>query len=64
MCDICQHFICPSACPNSPEPIHVFECSGCGYSIYEGDDYWDIMGEQWCKECVEDARREAVYEPD
>lgn len=30
---------------------HVFICSGCGESIYEGDDYWEYFGEQFCKYC-------------
>jgi hypothetical protein len=42
----------------------VFICSGCGGDIVEGDDYWDIMGEQFCEECIRKARQEAVYDDD
>ena len=64
MCEICHMSPCPSQCPNAPEPLAVFICSGCGGDIREGDEYWDVMGEQWCSTCIDDARREAVYDPD
>lgn len=63
MCDICLSSPCLSGCPNAPEPQSVFICSGCGEKIYEGEDYWDIMGEQFCEGCVDQARKEAVYDP-
>lgn len=63
VCDICLRSPCASGCPNAPEPPTVFICSGCGESIYEGDDYWEIMGEQWCGVCIDNAKKEAVYDP-
>lgn len=63
MCDICMKKPCDPRCPNAPEPPSVFVCSGCGDLIYDGDDYWDIMGEQWCSECIDDMRRVAVHDP-
>ena len=63
MCDICLMTICDSRCPNAPDPPRVFICSGCGEPIFEGDDYWDILGEQWCEHCVDDRRSVAVYDP-
>jgi hypothetical protein len=30
----------------------------------EGDNYWDILGEQFCEECIDKARQEAVYDDD
>lgn len=63
VCDICLQAVCPPRCPNAPEPVAVFICSGCGNYIYEGEDYWDLMGEQWCEDCVKDARRIAEYDP-
>ena len=63
MCDICQKLPCDSRCPNAPEPHSVFVCSGCGDLIYDGENYWEIMGEQWCEECIEEAKKEAVYDP-
>ena len=37
MCDICHQVPCHPRCPNAPDPIPVFICSGCGQDIYEGD---------------------------
>lgn len=64
MCDECRMHPCHPRCPNAKEPKRVFICSGCGEDIREGDDYWDILGEQFCKTCIDDAREEAVYEAD
>lgn len=63
MCEICRRIPCLPGCPNAPIRT-VFICSGCGDDIFEGDDYWDIMGEQFCEKCIEDSRREAIYDPD
>ena len=52
-----------SGCPNAPEPIAVFVCSGCGNKIYEGEDYYDILGEQFCESCINETKQEAVYDP-
>ena len=54
---------CHPSCPEYKPPPAVFVCSGCGHDIYEGEDYWDIMGEQFCKKCIDDARGEAEYDP-
>ena len=64
MCDICLQFPCNSRCPNAPEPKTVFVCSGCSGDIYEGEDYWDIMGEQFCEHCMDNARHTAEYIPE
>lgn len=63
MCDICLVYPCLPGCPNEGEPRSVFICSGCGEKIYEGEDYWDIMGEQFCESCMKEARKEAEYDP-
>ena len=62
MCDTCRQYPCDPRCPNAPDPIPVFVCSGCGKDIYEGDDYWDMVGEQFCEACIERARRVAEYD--
>lgn len=64
MCDICLKRPCDPRCPNAPEPPSVFVCSGCGDNIYDGDWYWDIMGEQWCEDCMEEAKKVAMYDPE
>jgi hypothetical protein len=42
----------------------VFVCSGCGEEILDGDDYWEILGEQFCEDCIDGSRRiaEAIDE--
>ena len=64
MCEICHAHPCVSACPNAPEPPMVFICSGCGGAIYDGEWYWEIMGEQYCEECVDAVKKVAEYDPD
>lgn len=63
MCEICLKVPCDSRCPNAPEPPHVYICSGCGESIYDGEDVWHIMGEQFCEICINNAREVAQYDP-
>lgn len=63
MCYMCRMWPCHPQCPNAPEPPAVFVCSGCGKSIYNGDPYWDIMGEQFCEDCIDDSKKEASYDP-
>lgn len=63
MCEICLHSPCLSRCPNAPEPLAVYICSGCGKSITDGEDYVDLMGEQWCLNCIHDNTKVAEYDP-
>lgn len=63
MCDICLQAPCHPRCPNASDPPAVFVCSGCGDDIHDGEDYWDIMGEQYCESCIDKARGVAVYDP-
>ena len=63
MCDICRFNPCDARCPNAQDPPRVFICSGCGDDILEGDDYWDIMGEQWCEHCIDESKKVAEYDP-
>lgn len=61
MCMECLRSPCDPRCPNAPAPeeIPVFVCSGCGRDIVDGEDYWDILGEQWCEECIDKSRQTA-----
>jgi predicted metal-binding protein len=61
MCDICRQFVCPGGCPNAPEAHAVFVCSGCDRDIYEGEDVYHIMGEQFCERCIERAKEVAEF---
>lgn len=47
-----------SVCPKGL--TQVFVCSGCGQPIYEGQTYYDVLGEQFCEDCMTlDCRKEA-----
>lgn len=59
MCEICRRSPCHPRCPNAPDPIPVYLCAGFGHDIYEGELYWDVLGEQFCENCIDDARTEA-----
>ena len=37
----------------------VFICSGCGKDIYEGENVFHILGEQFCAKCIENAKEVA-----
>ena len=63
MCQECRMMPCSPRCPNAPEPKSVFICSGCGEKIRDGDDYWEIMGEQFCEDCIDEAKKVAEYDP-
>ena len=63
MCDVCRKTPCDPRCPHAPDPPSVFVCSGCGDDILEGDEYVELMGEQWCMSCIDDCKKEAVYDP-
>lgn len=59
MCKECGFYPCDYRCPNAAEPKRVFICSGCGGDILEGDDYYDVLGEQFCVDCMDDMRKVA-----
>lgn len=63
MCEICLQHPCPPRCPNAPEPPTVYICSGCGDLIHDGEDFWNILGEQFCSECIDEAKGVAEYDP-
>ena len=52
MCDICRFSICPSGCPNAPEPPVYAECEECGAEIYDGDEFYEIGEHKFCEACV------------
>lgn len=62
MCEICHQSPCHPRCPNALDPPSVFVCSGCSHEIYEGEDYWDVFGEQFCAYCVNEALVEAEHD--
>lgn len=64
-CMGCIHALseCSPRCPAVSSPPAVFICSGCGHDIFEGEDYWDVLDEQFCETCIDNARKVAEYEP-
>lgn len=64
MCEICRQHPCHPRCPNAEEDTQVFICSGCGDPIYEGEYYYDIMGEQFCEGCIASAKGVAEHDFD
>ncbi len=61
MCAECRRTPCHPRCPNAkdPEEIPVYVCSGCSTDIVDGEDYWEILGEQFCETCIDKARKTA-----
>lgn len=62
MCDICRQTPCASMCPNAPEPSVFARCSECGAKIYDGEDYYEIINEYICEDCVSNAHKIAEVE--
>ena len=62
MCDICHRNPCAGGCPNAPDPPIFAKCSECGYDILEGEEYYEIINEPICEECVWKARKIAEVE--
>ena len=45
------------------ESLRVFSwCKNCNATIYEDDYYYNLNGEFWCEDCVEECRRQAEME--
>ena len=58
MCDECGHFFCPSNCVNykdySPQRGRItLRCGECGSGICPGENYYEIRGEIYCPDCIE-----------
>lgn len=59
MCEECQMFICPPACPNFDGTLVSLgrsrgRCSLCDGDIYLDEEYYLLGGERICKLCFED----------
>ena len=40
--------------PPDYETNAIFKCDYCYEGIYEGDSYYEIEGEVYCKDCLDD----------
>lgn len=63
MCDVCMQFPHHPRCPNAPEPPAVFICAECGQSIYDGEDCYVVLGEQFHEHCIAGMKTVAEYDP-
>ena len=50
--------------PDGVPPKPVFICSSCGEDILNGQDYWDVLGEQFCERCINRCHRIAELSED
>lgn len=51
MCYLCNQVPCPSACPNATS-ISCDICSECGADICQGEEFYNLNGNKYHKECV------------
>lgn len=54
MCEICQRMICPSNCPNAPEPEEVEHCEYCDEGIFEDEKMIEVNGKFYHLDCLDD----------
>lgn len=45
-----------------PEKPVVYWCKGCGGEIYDGNEYYDVDGETYCRHCVKKCVADAEEE--
>ena len=62
MCEVCRQYPCHSSCPNAPDPPLFAKCYSCGAEILYGDDYYDIGGDIYCEDCIDEFRKTAEVE--
>ena len=61
MCDVCLSSPCQLRCPNAPDPPAVHICKGCCADIYEGEEYFEVLDETYCEDCVRHKTAETEY---
>lgn len=62
MCSVCRQYPCHPMCPNAPEPTPIYECTKCGYGIFEGEKYFDSPDGYICEECMEEMSSKEILE--
>ena len=51
MCEICHKYVCPSGCPNAPEPEIMGYCLRCAEELRVDYEYYeDGDGNEFCSE--------------
>lgn len=58
-CPECHCYPHLAGCPNAPEPRPVYMCKRCRDGIYAGDEYFEIDGDYYHADCIEDM---TIYE--
>lgn len=61
-CEYCRQFPHHPRCPMADEPPIFDHCHECGYEIYDGDEYYEIDGKNYCEACVGSCLRTAEVE--
>lgn len=61
-CEHCRQFPHNPRCPMADEPPMVHLCDWCKGEIREGDEFYRIIHENVCAECIEDSRMTAEFE--
>lgn len=64
MCDICRQTPCHPCCPNADDPPTVYTCEHCKEPIVVGDEYYELEGEFYHEECLEDNAVEILIDRD
>lgn len=52
MCSECLSTPCHPRCPNAPDPEHIYECEFCDGGITSGEDFVEIDGKYYHKDCL------------
>lgn len=55
MCIECGMTPCRSSCPNAQDSSKVYHCKYCGEDITQGEEYVELEGEHYHRECFEDS---------
>lgn len=63
MCYECGSHPCVSSCPNAKR-IVCHKCVNCKDDIYDGEIFYNLNGDAWCEECIDEAKTFADYEID
>lgn len=62
MCSICQQWPCNPRCPNAPDPPTVYTCKHCSEPIVDGDEYVELEGEYYHRDCFSDSAEAILME--
>lgn len=54
MCAECRMTPCHPSCPNAPDPPTVYTCKHCSEPIVVGDEYTELDGDYYHRECFDD----------